>query len=290
MKVKLTVLIVDDVPLYANRIQEVIVEENKLSEYFEYVPVVFMGEGCFLLAKEYIQANGEKIDLIFSDYNLGAGGNGIDLFNLFSQCNAKPYKILHSNTSQRLDEHSEEFKLGLFDSFSKSKKEPDIKSKLLWATDNIFRLRLFGNPNFYKKYYDRGFVENSLVISKVGEIKLIDILSINTINDLHTFIYRNHSENRISIKSWQITGTKYRQNSIIEMADGLPFARVNQSQTVNLLWVSEFDLKNKQVVFISPDSIHRSLEVINVSDDKKFIQTYESFASIVSANIPDFFL
>ena len=83
MKQLINALIVDDTPLYANRIANVMKERNDALKQFEYYPVLFKGEGCFKAAKEYIEIKGQEIDLVFSDFNLGSGGDGVDLFNLF---------------------------------------------------------------------------------------------------------------------------------------------------------------------------------------------------------------
>lgn len=290
MKFEINVVVVDDVPLYAKRIEKVLLKRNLFLEHMQYAPIVFKGEGCFLPASEYIRRNAEKINLIFSDYNLGNGGNGIDLFNLFTKLNSKPYRILHSKTSQRLDEHSEEFKLGLFDAFSKSKNESLINDKLIWVEEKIFKLQLFGNPNFYNFYYKDLFFERQDALTKIGEIRLIDIVSINTLDDRHTFVYRKYSNERMTVCEWGITGARYRQNTIAELTEGLPFARVNQSQTVNLLWVSKFELENKKIKLISPDSKPRNLEIHNVSEDRKYTSTYAPYFSITSKNLPAYFL
>jgi hypothetical protein len=290
MKKKINVVVVDDLPMYARLIENVLYERNQKSNDYEYVCNVFCADTHFADAEKFILENLTKIDIIFSDYHLDGGGNGLDLFNIFKENLTKPYRILHSNTSQRFTEHSTEFINNLYDEFCRSKAEEEIEEKVLLYEREILPIKLFGNPLFYRYYYDKQFQPKKDALRKIGEFTIMDIMSITTKNDNHTIIFRHHSKGITNILKSELTGPKYRQGAIIEDTDGMPYARLNQSQLVNLLWVSEINIHHKKVKFISSDSGLRKMDIFNFSKEKPYNQTYNEYLLLLSSNISRFFL
>lgn len=289
MKWKVNVVVIDDLPMYAQKIENTLIERNKNSVSAEYIPITFCKDTHFADAQNFIYNNYKEIDLIFSDYHLDGGGNGIDLFNLFKQKNVRPYRVLHSNTSKRFGEHSEEFQDNLFDAFSRSKSPKELNEKLSGYEGKILNIKKLGNLNFFKSYYDSNLNELSEAIENIGKFRLLDIVSITTNDDLHTIIYREFKDGRMKIMSDKITGKNYRIGAFMEKAEDLQFARLNQSQLINLLWVSKIDVYNKAIHFISPDPLIRILPVTHFSSESNYRETYEGFIGSLSQNIPSFF-
>ncbi len=289
MKTKINVVIVDDLPMYANTISSVLIKKNRNATDVEYIPFVFSEDSHFNDASNFIKDKLSDVDIIFSDYYL-VGGNGLTLFDIFKEKSIKPYRILHSHTAQRFSEHSREFLDNRFDDFCRTKDETEIEVKLSYYEKNILPIKLMGNPLFYTAYYDKQFQPKEDALRKVGEFTIMDIMSITTKDDNHKIIFRQHAEDRIIISNAEHTGLKYRQGAIIEDAEGMAFARLNQSQLVNLLWVSEIDEHRKMVKFIGSNSLLRKMDIFNFSKEKPYRQTYAQHLQLLSGGIPRFFL
>ena len=288
---KVNALIIDDLPLYADTITTVMQQRTDSLDDIEYHPTTFSGEGCFNQAKEYIFNNSNSIDLVFSDFNLGTGGNGIDLFNVFHELNCKPYRILHSNTDHSFIEHSEDYR-DSYDAFCVSKETPHINKNLSIYENTIAKIKQYGNPNFHDFYYDRqnAFRQKKDAKIAMGSIApLIDIMSYQTSDDHHTFTYRNFHNGRITASTRTISGRLYSQSALKDLTSELAFAHLNQSQSVNLLWVSKIDLDNQHVYFISPDSVIQSMKVFNFSQAQKYIESYDCYKTVLSKNLSSFF-
>lgn len=285
MKLKVNTVVIDDIPLYAEIVEEALRERNEISSVAEYVITVFSKSSHFSDAKKFIQEHilsNKPIDLIFSDFHLKGGGTGIDLFNLFNDSPQKPFRMLHSNTDERLSEHTGDFSRNFFDDFSKTKNREAVLNKLEQYEKEILIVKSHGNPLLYKKYYINGSFRPTEAAGRTnGEFNLLDILCIESEDDRSYITFRVHNENsvRVGYTDHGITGD-YRQDDFLRLAKGLEFVRLNQSQTVNLLWVSKIDIQSKIVHFITPDSEKYELKIHN------FSTRYNSPSIDFIANLP----
>src|SRR5258705_1555958 len=88
MKLKVNTIVVDDMQLYADTIKKVLEVRNTKSNYAEYLIREFTTRTHYEDAKSYILRcldSNSPIDLIFCDYNLGGGKNGIDFLNFLKE-------------------------------------------------------------------------------------------------------------------------------------------------------------------------------------------------------------
>ncbi len=259
MKFKINTIIVDDKPMFAESICEVLEKRNEQSEIAEYIPKVFSRRTHYNDAKQYILDCVKKkisVDLFFSDYHLEAEvhENGIELFRLFEGTPIRPFRILHSNTTLRFTEHSEEFISGLYDQFSSSKSEEMIMKRLNEYEEQIIKTKMYGNPNFTEVYYPRSWPGNRKE-PRYKSYNLRDLLFVSTNNNLQTIVYRHTGEDgTIILKKDTPTGPEFRTNHFVEETNNLKYLKLNQSTLVNLLWVSKIDQIEKKVYFIVPDS------------------------------------
>lgn len=273
MKKKLIALVIDDEPMYGEIIEEALLEYNKASVLFEYIPIVFTSRTYFPDAQKFILDSisiGNPIDLIFCDYHLKPGHNGFEIFRLFDNSNQRPFKILHSNTSKRFSEKSEEYIQGLFDDFSVSKDKQNVIEHLKAYEENVGFNKLSGNPNFAKLYY-KNYPDISRITTQYYEkYSLFDLVYIVADDDLKKIFVRKYDEECNTIKivlDEQTTSLKYRISTIADDISGKPVAylQINQSLIVNLLWVSKINEATKTISFITPDAVKMELQVRNFS-------------------------
>ncbi len=274
MKLKINTIVVDDMQLYADIIKKVLSERNSKSNYAEYLIKDFTTRTHYEDAKNYIFKCIDSyipIDLIFCDYNLGGGKNGIDFFKLFEGKNVRPYRILHSQTRENFTEKSEEFVKELYDQFSHSKSPEAVNRRLEEYEENVLKVKLYGNPKFTTPYYRVNSLETLRNDKYYNSYKLRDILYILTKDDTQTVVYRliDDSTGQVVLNSSLESGKKYRIDNFLTAAGDFNFLRLNQSLLINLLWVSKVDTINQKVHFIVPDS--KSLIIESYNTASKFI-------------------
>lgn len=294
MKLNINTIIVDDVPLFAEVIKKAVLEMNDISSFATYTPIVFSKGNLFEHVSNYIQEcinNKNTIDLIFADYNLGGGKNGIELLKLFDDAPIRPFKVFHSITDDSIAKNAHKYRRE-FDDASTSKELSDIWTSLCLHDAEIVRIKLFGNPFFYDKNYEneRSFVAKQDANRLVDEFRLIDILWIETYNRDHYITYRKFEDNKLIIKDKiHFTGNQYSQDAIRDLASDLSFARINKNLTVNLLWASEIDRNSKCVRFISSDSRKRTVPISNFSNKPEYKNAYNEYLPKLSANLHTYF-
>lgn len=274
MKLKVNTIVVDDMQLYADTIKKVLEVRNTKSNYAEYLIREFTTRTHYEDARNYILMcldSNSPIDLIFCDYNLGGGKNGIDFFKLFKGKNVRPYRILHSQTRESFTEKSEEFLKGFYDQFSHSKSPEAVNKRLEEYEENVLKVKLYGNPKFTDPYYRGKSLEPFRIDKFYSSYNLIDILYVLTKDDNQTVVYRqiDNSTGQIVLNSSLESGKKYRIDNFLTAAGDFKFLRLNQSLLINLLWVSKVDTINQKVHFIVPDSKNLTIESYNTAS--KFI-------------------
>lgn len=292
MKLIVNTVIVDDAPMYAEAIYDVLMKRNKENTLIQYIPNVFCKRGFYSDAKDYILQsinNNIAIDLIYCDYHLGPGINGIDLFTLFTHTLIRPYRMLHSNTTRRFSEHSKEFIDGHYDQFSPTKDSEMIEQNIMQYENEILKIKLFGNPRYIKSFYANKNGSETIIEKKYRGINLTNLLYVHTKDDDHSIVFRNIDpvNGSVFLDSLNRSGKDYRIDNFIASAGDFEYLRLNQSILLNLLWVSKIDTEEQKVHFITPNS--KRLIIDSYNTVSKFISKDFDF-KVISDALQRYFL
>lgn len=294
MKIKIHTIIVDNMPKITESIQAVFIKRNKELDNVEYILHPFKDENHFKDSKRFIlnciTAN-QTIDLMFCDYNLDGGHNGIELFNLFIGTSIRPYKILHSFTDQTLEDHLDEKDI-VWDTFSKSKTPTKIKENIIKFEENILKIKQEGNPN----------IENEVeIIEKIELERVTYAYSLNEKGNEFCIGLRNENLEINEFKSSNIKWGAKNLNrnclnfyTVIALNDNKFY---NKAITINLKWVSHIDTVKKEIHIITPDSrkfviSYSSFKNYNIADEDNpsVVKTIENtIIEKIERNIPSYF-
>lgn len=302
MKLPINTVLVDDKEDYAMLLANCIENWKNEARYSEFTVSIYYQRGFYRKVTDYLESCIKKripVDLMFCDYHLeqsDSNNNGISLFNIFYETNQKPFKVLQSYTSRNLHKTKKENNTINIDDEIRTKEPKEILECLKAFDLNIAKVKLYGNPTFFSSFYEdseqQKIRKDALQkIKENNQFRIIDILYISTVNRTHTILYRsNEAAKTIALKTFIRTSDDYNQTCFAMLSSGLPFARLNESLTINLLWVSKIDIVKMIVSFITPNSCIEQIHVKNLSKQKELEDTFKNYITVLSEKLHPYFV
>ena len=240
-------LVIDDEPAYAEDISLSI--RGFLSTVnVEYELEVIDGNDAFDEGMDYIKLHQDKIDLIFTDYNLDKYLKGTDLLAEIDRKKYSIYAILHSVTTKA--KHITE-KSGpiLHNSFCASKEQDAVEEELKKYETNVLKNKLFGHEKFRKLYLAENYILKPAVLNiTYDRVPVTEILWMETdgVGGSKLTFSTRENVNKLKTATGSINGL---------VRDCIFFKRVSQSMAINLLWIAKLDIVKCEVWFMLPGNI-----------------------------------
>ena len=258
-------IVVDDVPEFGSQVDAAIKQYYHSKKIYDCNIIPFLNENHFEDAKQYIESNGENIDIIFSDQDL-VGGQGLELFKMLNRETKSGlssvskhlcvFKVMHSNRYQTLQKNQKEYSLS-YNYFVNSESKEDIFTFLDYYENNIQSMKENGNPGYngflYKNPFFKKKFESKEAFKIDGQIVMPkDVLFIfmdksRTHSDYYHFFYRKDDQIIMSIES------KKPPTDFNNLMDSLLFIQGslledhNEKFKINPLWVSSIDKATSKI-------------------------------------------